>query len=255
MSDTSQIESPTPQTTTPTAPTPLPNDQAARSPTGEILEPSQIPPTTQTTPEAKPDGTQDKTSTPPDPKAEDKDKPKPAPTTGAPETYADFKAPEGYTLDQAAIKDALPIFKELGLTQDQAQKLVEFHSQQMIAAAKAPQSTYEALRTEWRGKVSADTEITGYAKDGKTGLDAVKVDIGKALVALNDPQLAQDFKDGMNLTGAGDHPAFIKAFWKLSQFVTEGTHVKGSQPSPHGQRPPGTSERPSAAAALFPNLR
>ena len=40
----------------------------------------------------------------------------------APETYADFTLPEGVELDTALLTDAAPLFKELGLTQEQAQK-------------------------------------------------------------------------------------------------------------------------------------
>lgn len=253
MSDISVTMQP-PAPTIPAAPTPppLPNDAAARSPTGEILEPSQIP----TPPPAKaPDGTPAPTSTSPDPAAKPADGKDPAkPAAGAPETYADFTAPEGYTLDKAAIDAATPIFKELGLSQEAAQKLVAFHASQMIEAAKAPQATYEATRTEWQTKVKSDPELTAAVSGGKTGLEAVKLDIGRALNALGDAGLAAEFKAAMDLTGAGDHPAFVKTLWKLSSFITEGKPVQGTGPSPHGQRAPGTTDRPSPAQALYPNL-
>ena len=86
------------------------------------------------------------------------------------------------------------------------------------------------------------------------GADAVKIGIGKTLAALGDAKLTADFKAAMDLTGAGDNPAFIKAMWKLSSFITEGKHVAGSGPSPHGQTPPGASGKPDAARALYPNL-
>ena len=124
----------------------------------------------------------------------------------------------------------------------------------MIKAAKAPESAYEATRTEWRAKVDADPEIKAATADGKTGVEAVKVGIAKTLAALGDPALTADFKAAMDLTGAGDNPAFIKAMWKLSAFVTEGKHVQGQNPSVHGQQAPGTSARPTPAAALYPNL-
>lgn len=232
--------------TTPPPPTPLPNDAAARSPTGEILEPSQIQATPKPTTESKSaDGTPDETSTSKDPKAPDAPK--------VPDAY-EFKAPDGYTLDPKAVEAATPIFKELGLSQDAAQKLVDFYSKQMIDAAKAPAQEYESTRTAWKAQVDADPQIKGAVLDGKTGIEAVKVGIAKTLAAIGDPQLTQDFKAAMDLTGVGDNPAFIKAMWKLSAFVTEGTHVQGAKPSPHGQVAPGTSERPSAAKSLYPNL-
>jgi len=142
----------------------------------------------------------------------------------------------------------------LGLTQEQAQKLVDFHSSQMIEAMKAPNAEYEATRNAWKAAIEADPDIKSATAEGKTGLDAVKINIGKVLSALGDAQLATDFKAAMDLTGAGDNPAFIKAFNKLSAFITEGKHVSGTGPSPHGQRPPGSSDRPAPARALYPNL-
>ena len=247
MSETSDL------TLTPPPQTPLPNDAAARSPTGEILEPSQIAKPTTPTPEApklNADGTPAPTSTPQDPKAADTPKPEAKPTDG----YTAFTAPEGYTLDPKAIEAVTPIFKELGLNQEQAQKLVEVHAKQMIDAAKAPQSTYETMRNDWVAKAKSDPDMAKAVNGDKTGLEAVKLDMGRALNALNDPTLAAEFKAAMDLTGAGDNPAFIKTFWKLSQFITEGKHVSGTGPSPHGQQAPGTTTRPSAAAALYPNL-
>jgi hypothetical protein len=58
----------------------------------------------------------------------------------------------------------------------------------------------------------------------------------------------------MDYTGAGNNPAFIKAFWKMAQALTEGGHVAGTGPAPIGQKPPGAAERPTAAKALYPNL-
>lgn len=242
MSDTSVTTEAPPIPVTP--PTPLPNDPAARSPTGEILEPSAIQPTPPQTPPS------DGKTTSTEPKAPDAAK-----TEGAPDAYTAFTAPEGYTIDPKIIEAATPIFREMGLSQANAQRLVDFHTTQMIEAAKAPQTAYETTRTEWQAKVRSDPDLAKAVNGDKTGLDAVKLDIGRALNALNDPTLAADFKAAMDLTGAGDHPAFVKAMWKLSAFITEGKHVAGGGPSPHGQTPSGKQERPSAAAAMYPNLR
>jgi hypothetical protein len=167
-------------------------------------------------------------------------------SSGAPDTYASFTVPENYKLDPTALESALPIFKELGLTQAQAQKLVDVQVARELAIAKGPQDAYESMRQEWRTSVTSDAEM------GKQ-LDVVKADIGRALQVLP-PDLVKEFKGAMDLTGAGDHPAFVKAMWKLSQFVVEGKPVTGRGPSPAGQVAPGTNQKPSAAKALYPNL-
>jgi hypothetical protein len=133
------------------------------------------------------------------------------------------------------------------------QKLFDFHVKALQDAAVAPTTAVETMRRDWVAKVTADPELAKATSGGKTGLEAVKYDIGRALTNL-DPALSAEFKSAMDLTGAGDHPAFVKAFWKLSQLITEGKHVAGTNPSPHGMVAPGTSARPTQAASLYPNL-
>lgn len=240
--------------------TPLMNDDAARSPTGEILD--QLPTPTPATPTpASGDPTPTKSSDPTPAPTDATPAPKPAepakPTiadTGAPEKYADFKVPDGVTLDAKTLEAATPIFKDLGLTQDQAQKLIDFQTAQMKELAAAPKAVFEQVNAEWSAKTLADPEISGAVSGGKTGIDAVKYDISRALDSISDPKLKSEFRDVMNVTGAGNHPAFVKTFWKLSQRIAEGSHVPGSNPSPAGQRAPGSSDRPTAAQAMYPKL-
>lgn len=242
--------------TTVTMVAPLPNDAAARSPTGEILDRTADQPkdpslTTTPTETSKPG------DTPADAPAEVKlgpdGKPLPTPDPKAVPDKYEFKAPDGYTIDQKLVDEVTPIFKAAGLTSEVAQKLMDFHAKQMIDAAKAPTDAVSTMRADWRTKVSSDPELAKAVNGDKTGTDAVKLDIGRALTHL-DPGLRQEFKDAMDLTGAGDHPAFVKALWKLSQLVTEGKHVTGAGPSPAGQIAPGAAARPTAAKSLFPNL-
>lgn len=240
MTDTT-VTTDAPVTTTPPATTtpPLPNDAAARSPTGEILDRTPDQPTDPTLTPPPKDGTSSETKPPVDPKS-------------VPEKY-EFKAPDGITVDPKLEESISPILKEAGVSQEVAQQLFDFHVKALQDAAKAPTDAVETMRKDWVAKVNADAEMAKATSGGKTGLDAVKYDIGRALTNL-DPTLAGEFKQAMDLTGAGDHPAFVKAMWKLSQLVTEGKHVAGGNPSPAGQVAPGASTRPSAAKSLYPNL-
>jgi hypothetical protein len=58
----------------------------------------------------------------------------------------------------------------------------------------------------------------------------------------------------MDMTGAGDNPAFILTFYRLAQRQTEGSHVAGRGPSPGGQQRPGSADIRSPAQDLWPNL-
>lgn len=226
--------------------TPLMNDEAARSATGEIIDQA-TPPTPPTPPT---DGTPPTPPTPePKPPTDGEKPPEPKPPVdpkAVPETY-EFKAPEGYTIDPKLLEQFTPIAKELGLTNDQAQKLVDIQIAREIAAAKGPADSYAATRTEWQNAVKADPEISA------AGLDRVKTDIGRVIATLP-TDLQGDFRKAMDITGAGDHPAMVKALWKLSELVTEGSHVTGKNPSGEGQRKPGDSAKPTPAQALYPKL-
>ncbi len=172
--------------------------------------------------------------------------PKPEPAPGAPETYTDFTLPEGVKLEGETLKSAQELFKALNLPQDGAQKLVDFHLGQIRAATEASSKAYEDMRADWQAKSKADSEIGPH-------MAKIKENVGRLYDAIGDAKLVGEFKQIMDLTGAGDNPAFIKVLNKLSSFVTEGHHVTGAQPSKFGQTPPGTGERPSTAHALYPN--
>jgi antitoxin component of RelBE/YafQ-DinJ toxin-antitoxin module len=231
--------------------TPLPNDAAARTPTGEITDVRDLAPKAQETPTPPSDGTPSPDPKPPtDAEGESKQPDPKAPVV--PEAYT-FKAPDNYTIDAKLLETVTPIFKELGLTQDQAQKLVDIQVAREIASAKAPQDAYAATRADWQSKVKADPELTSAVSGDKTGIDAVKLDIGRAIATLP-ADLQASFREAMDITGAGDHPAFVKAMWKFSQSIGEGRPVAGAGPSPAGQRAPG-AKPPSAAQAMYPNLK
>ena len=237
---------------------PLMNDEAARSTTGEILDQATVTETkpatstTTETPATTPSTTTTETKPAETKPAEGEKKPD---APAVPEKY-EFKAPENYTLDPKLLETVTPLFKELGLTNEQAQKLVDIQIAREIAAAKAPQETYEATRTKWQAETTSHPDIKNLVdKDsGKTGIDAVKIVMGRALNAIGDPALATEFKAAMDLTGAGDNPAFVRTFLKLADFVTEGKHVAGKGPSIAGQREPGKTALPTAAQALYPGL-
>lgn len=172
-------------------------------------------------------------------------KPTAEPGTGAPETYATFTVPEGYELDAGVAKEASALFKGMNLSQTQAQQLVDFYTAKTNEAANQPYQTWNETQEQWVKEVKADPQIG-------PRLNEVKTTIARAIDGLNDPGLAASFREAMDFTGAGNNPAFIKAFYKLAQMVTEGGHVAGTGPSPQGQRRQG--ETPSAARAMYPNL-
>jgi hypothetical protein len=133
----------------------------------------------------------------------------------------------------------------MNLSQAQAQQLVDFYTAKTTESANQPYQVWQETQENWVKEVKADPVLG-------PRLNEVKTTISRAIDALGDPKLAQGFREAMDYTGAGNNPAFIKAFYKLAQMVTEGGHVAGGGPSPQGQRRAG--EMPSAAQAMYPNL-
>lgn len=169
---------------------------------------------------------------------------------GAPESYEDYKVPDGYTLDPVVKTEADTLFKGLGLNQEQAQSLVDFYTSKTTEAFQAPFKAYQEMTDGWRKDAEAHPDLRGKLGPGQE----VNVRIAKALDSLGDPKLASDFREAMDLTGAGNHPAFIRVIDKWAQKVTEGTHVAGKGPSELGQSQTGTKSTPSAAGAIWPGL-
>lgn len=167
--------------------------------------------------------------------------------TGAPETYATFNVPDGYELDEKVAKEAGEIFKSMGLSQDQAQKLVDFYTAKTTESANRPYQVWNETQQKWVREVKADAFLG-------PRLGQVTSTISRAIdqVSESNPKLAEQFREVMDFTGAGNHPAFIRMFYELASMVTEGGHVAGKGPSAGGQQQP---DRPaSAAKAMYPNL-
>lgn len=218
-----------------------------RTPTGELKDQQKTAPEAKTEPKVEPKLDPAKA----DADAKTDAKPsllneKDSVATGAPEKYEAFKAPEGYELDQPTVDRAIPLFKELGLSQEGAQKLIDFQSELSKQASEAGVQLWMDTQAKWVDAVKADPEI-GHK------LPEVKATISKAIDSVLGPALGKDFREAMDFTGAGNNPAFIKGFYKFAQGRTEGTHVAAGGPSKFGQAK-SSAKGEGFEHALYPNL-
>lgn len=221
-----------PTNQTPPVETPPANSEAARNPDGSLKD-AQTTVVEQKPTETKPTET---------PKPDDK-----KPSEGAPEKYADFKGVDDKPLDPKLVEAATPIFKDLGLNQEQAQKLVDFWNAQAQAQATAATARFDKVINDWRNEIINDKEL-GNGTDGfKPEVNAA---IGKAIDAL--PNAAQ-VKSILNQTGAGNNREIARAFYFFSKFVTEGKPATGSGPTKPSQEAPSSGPK-TAAQAMYPNL-
>lgn len=226
---------------------PLPNDPASRTPDGTLVN---LAATGNPEPPANPTGTSPtptptSTSSEPTPSDTALD-PAAAPKPTAPDTY-DLRATEGKTLDPELLASATPVFKELGLDNAAAQKLVDVWNKAAGDRDSAITNAIQAQGAKWNTEFEADPSLGPYK-------DQIRLDVGRALEAVLTPAERDAFKLSMDQTMAGNNPAFIKAFWKLAQRAAPGTPVSGSGPSKEGQSPSGQSRPQSAASAIWPEL-
>jgi hypothetical protein len=147
-----------------------------------------------------------------------------------PEKY-EFKVPDGTQLSPEVIGKFEGVAKELGLTQEAAQKVVDAMGPQ-IAAAQAAQ--FEAVKTQWADSARTDKEFGG--EKLAENLAVAK----KALDAFGTPEL----RTLLNDTGLGNHPEIIRVFFKAGQKISGSNFVTGGAS--------GTASA-SAAATLYPN--
>ena len=143
-------------------------------------------------------------------------------------TYEDFKLPEGATVDGETLDRARSLFSEARLPQEQAQKFIDLAVSRDQAAAQKGVQAFVDLQHKWVSEIKADREIGG------DRLTASMASAARAIDRLGVPGL----KEALNLTGAGNHPAIVKAFVRLGQMVSEDRFMPGRNAAPAAPRSP-----------------
>lgn len=147
-----------------------------------------------------------------------------------PETY-DLQMPEGVELDQEAAAEFVSIAKSLQLSQENAQKLATIAGKIQQKQAEARAAQLEA----WVEQVRTDKEIGG---------DKLEENLGVARKAI-DAFGSAELKEALEVSGLGNHPAVIKAFFKVGKAISEDGFVRGSAPRADTNDP---------AKKLFPSM-
>ena len=156
---------------------------------------------------------------------------------GAPEKY-EFKAPEGKEFDAEIIGNFSEIAKELNLTQDAAQKLVESMGPKI---AERQLAQVEAIRNEWAQQSQVDKEFGGDKLQENMAVAK------KALDSFGTPEL----RTLLVQSGLGNNPEVIRFMYRAGKAISEDTFV-GSSPGAGG-KPTGPQDFNAKAAALYSN--
>ena len=134
----------------------------------------------------------------------------------APEKYTDFTLPDGSVLDKGIQEKISPLFKEMGISQENGQKLVAFQAEQ----AKAQ---YDAAVSE------RNQELAKWREENKTFLGAESEKLisvaAKALDRFGSPEL----RSFLNQTGLGDNPHLVKFVVAIGKAIIEDQPPTGEK--------------------------
>lgn len=163
--------------------------------------------------------------------------------TAVPEAY-ELTIPEGVNVDQTMVDLATPTFKELGLNNEQASKLIPVAGQfaEKIAGDVQKQITdnHQAQVAAWAAAAISDVEIGGDPAKYAANI----VSAGQALDRLGFKS-DTPFRQLLTDSGLGNHPEMIRAFVRVGQVISEDTvFVRGGGMAPTTQ---------TAAQMLYPD--
>lgn len=194
---------------------------------------------TETTPEPKVDtppveGVEEKT-----PEGETKtvegqsDEPAPLPT------YEPFELPEGFTLDEERIGDVTTLLGEFeqltkadhAEVQKLGQALMDRHIAEVQGSIERLNQSYldafENQKNEWKERFISDPEIGGNRQNTtvSSALEFIRTHGGTT-------EQQAEFKQLMDQTGVGNHPAMIRMLANAMHANAEGGPIPASRPIP-----------------------
>jgi len=138
----------------------------------------------------------------------------PAEAPKAPEAY-EFKAPEGRVFDSEVMASYSQVAKELNLSQESAQRLLDAVGPKM---AERQMAMIEATRNGWADNSKSDREFGGEKLSENLGVAK------KALDAFGTTEL----RTLLNETGLGNHPELIRFMFRAGKAISEDRMVTGA---------------------------
>lgn len=149
-----------------------------------------------------------------------------------PEKY-EFQFDEGVKVDGEAVGEFEGIAKELGLKQDQAQKVADLGAKMAQKWQAQQVEQIQKVQSEWANQARTDKEYGG---------DSLSQNLSVAKQAL-DSFATPELKQLLNESGLGNHPEVIRVFYRVGKSVSEDRFVSGGKAT--------TAADP--AKRLFPN--
>jgi hypothetical protein len=160
-----------------------------------------------------------------------------------PETYADFTMPEGVELDAAALEGFMPVAKELGLSQANAQKLVDYYADQIKRQTEGAAETAEKWYAERKAAETAErieADLVALKADKEIGgqnFEPVKAQVMEFVGTL-----PIEFRKMVDQQGLSNNPEFVRAFHRAIHYT----------PQDRGERPAGGGGGRTIEQRMYP---
>lgn len=127
----------------------------------------------------------------------------------------DLKVPDKSKLSKEDIDRITANAKELGLSNDEANDLLEIESQAIDRYAERQNQEVSAMKSGWLKESENDTEIGG--KEFTKNIELAK----RVVDRFGSPA----FKQALNNTGFGNHPEVIRTFMRIGLLMSEDQFV------------------------------
>lgn len=160
-----------------------------------------------------------------------------------PEKY-DITPPEGFEVNDEILAEADPVFRDLKLTNEQANKLMPLAASFAGRIAQQQADAHQAMATGWAKEAKADKELGGANWKETEALVARALD-KFAGPAKNDKGDPNPFRQLLDETKLGNHPEMIRMFRKIGAAVSEDGDL------PRGDS--GAAVKQDRLAVLYPN--
>lgn len=142
-----------------------------------------------------------------------------------PEKY-ELKAPEGMTIDNGMLEGLTPVFKEIGITQEQAQKLADVYAPMLKKQA-------ESYRQESIKEFDKITESWKQETIKELGADYEKK-LAPAAKLIDKSGFGKDIREMMSETRVGNHPVMVRFLTWLGSKISEDSFVEPNKQSTGG---------------------
>ena len=151
-----------------------------------------------------------------------------------PEKY-ELTPPEGFEVNDELLAEADPVFREIGLSNEAANKLMPLVGKVAERIVSAQNDAFQAQATDWAKEAKADAEIGGRNWAETENL------VAKALDRFGAPE-GSPFRQLLNESKLGNHPEMIRMFRKVGAAIGEGGDFTRGDAVP---------EKKTGAAAMY----